>query len=43
MVHKIEKILLSAFSLLDLRRKKVPPHQSELHQSLQGLAGVDTK
>lgn len=43
MVHKIEKILLSAFSLLDLRRKKVPPHQSKLHQSLQGLAGVDTK
>jgi phytoene synthase len=42
-VHKIEKILLSAFSLLDLRRKKVPPHQSALHQSLQGLAGVDTK
>ena len=41
MVNKIEKILLSLYSLLDLRPKKVPPHQSSLHQSLQGLAGVD--
>jgi phytoene synthase len=41
-VNKIEKIFLSLYSLLDLRPKKVPPHQSGLHQSLQGLAGVDT-
>ena len=42
-VTKIEKTLLSLYSLVDLRPKKVPPHQSELHQSLQGLAGVDAK
>ena len=42
-VNKIEKALLSLYSLVDLRPKKVPPHQSELHQSLQGLAGVDAK
>ena len=42
-VNKIEKTLLSLYSLVDLRPKKVPPHQSELHQSLQGLAGVDAK
>ena len=27
-------------SLLDLRPIKVPPHRSQLHQHLQGLAGV---
>ena len=42
-VNKIERTLLSLYSLVDLRPKKVPPHQSELHQSLQGLAGVDAK
>lgn len=42
-VHKLEKILLSAVSLLDLIPKTVPPHQSELHHSLKGLAGVDAK
>ena len=42
-VTKIEKTLLSLYSLVDLRPKKVPPHQSELHQSLQGLAGVNAK
>ena len=42
-VNKIEKTLLSLYSLVDLRPKKVPPHQSELHQSLQGLAGVNAK
>ena len=42
-VTKIEKTLLSLYSRVDLRPKKVPPHQSELHQSLQGLAGVDAK
>ena len=42
-VTKIEKTLLSLYSLVDLRPKKVPPHQSELHQSLKGLAGVDAK
>lgn len=42
-VSKIEKTLLSLYSLVDLRPKNVPPHQSELHQSLQGLAGVDAK
>lgn len=41
-VHKIEKIFLSIYSLVDLRPKKVPTHRSTLHQSLQGLAGVDT-
>jgi phytoene synthase len=41
-VHKIEKIFLSIYSLVDLRPKKVPTHQPTLHQSLQGLAGVDT-
>jgi phytoene synthase len=42
-VHKAEKILLSTVSLLDLIPKTVPPHQSELHHSLKGLAGVDAK
>ena len=42
-VNKIEKTLLSLYSLVDLRPKKVPPHQSELHQSLKGLAGVNAK
>ena len=40
-VHKLEKIVLSLVSLIDLRPKKVPPHQSNLHKSLKGLAGVD--
>jgi hypothetical protein len=38
----VEKIILSFYSLLDLRPKKVPRHQSSLHKSLKGLAGVDT-
>ena len=42
-VNKVEKILLSTYSLLDLIPKTVPPHQSELHHSLKGLAGVDAK
>ncbi|MGB0473957.1 MAG: phytoene/squalene synthase family protein [Porticoccaceae bacterium] len=41
-VGKLEKILLSLCCVIDLRPKKVPPHQSLLHQSLRGLAGVDT-
>lgn len=41
-VYKVEKIILSFYSLLDLRPKKVPRHQSNLHKSLKGLAGVDT-
>ena len=40
-VHKLEKIILSLFSLVDLRPKKVPPHLSKLHKPLKGLAGVD--
>ena len=42
-VGKTEKIFISLYSLLDLRPKKVPQHQSELHLSLKGLAGVDSK
>jgi phytoene synthase len=40
-VHTAEKIMLSLASLVDLRPKQVPPHQSTLHKSLKGLAGVD--
>jgi len=40
MVTGGEKALLSLRSLLDLRPVKVPPHCSQLHQHLQGLAGV---
>ncbi len=40
MVTGGEKALLSLRSLLDLRPIKVPPHRSQLHQHLQGLAGV---
>jgi|TARA_B110000495_G_scaffold201975_1_gene220743 phytoene synthase len=40
MVTGVEKVLLSLRSTADLRPKKVPPHQTKLHQHLQGLAGV---
>ena len=40
MVTGGEKALLSLRSLADLRTKKVPPHRTQLHQHLQGLAGV---
>jgi hypothetical protein len=40
-VGKAEKIMISLYSLFDLWPRKVPQHQSTLHQSLQGLAGVD--
>jgi len=40
MVTGGEKALLSLRSLADLRPKKVPPHRTQLHQHLQGLAGV---
>jgi hypothetical protein len=43
MVGKTAKIMISLYSLFDLRPKKVPPHQSELHLSLKGLAAVDGK
>jgi len=36
-----EKILLSLYSLLDLRPKRVPSHKAELHHYLKGLAGVE--
>ena len=40
MVTGGEKALLSLRSLADLRPIKVPPHRTQLHQHLQGLAGV---
>ncbi len=43
MVSGGEKALLSLRSLADLRPKKVPAHQTQLHQHLQGLAGVQPK
>lgn len=43
MVSGGEKALLSLRSLADLRPKNVPAHQTELHQHLQGLAGVQPK
>jgi phytoene synthase len=43
MVGKTEKMIISLYSLFDLRPKKVPPHPSELHVALKGLAGVDGK
>lgn len=43
MVGKAEKIMVSLYSLFDLWPKKVPSHQSELHLSLKGLAGIDGK
>jgi phytoene synthase len=43
MVSGGEKALLSLRSLADLRPKSVPTHQAELHQHLQGLAGVQPK
>jgi phytoene synthase len=43
MVGKTAKIMISVYSLFDLRLKKVPAHQSELHISLKGLAAVDGK
>ena len=43
MVGKTEKLIISLYSLFDLRPKKVPPHQSELHIALKGLAAVDGK
>jgi hypothetical protein len=43
MVGKTEKMIISLYSLLDLWPKKVPPHLSELHTALKGLAGVDGK
>ena len=42
-VNKIEKALLSLRSLMDLRPRAVPQHRAELHQHLQGLAGVDSE
>ena len=43
MVGKTEKMIISLYSLFDLRPKKVPPHPSELHVALKGLAGIDGK
>jgi len=40
-VGKPEKVLVSLRSLVDLRPMHVPEHNAELHQHLQGLAGVD--
>ncbi|MBT5387247.1 MAG: phytoene/squalene synthase family protein [Porticoccaceae bacterium] len=42
-VGKPEKVLVSLRSLVDLRPMHVPEHNTELHQHLQGLAGVDIK
>jgi phytoene synthase len=42
-VNNAEKALLSLRSLMDLRPRAVPQHRAELHQYLQGLAGVDSK
>lgn len=43
MVTTGEKVLLSLRSLADLRPKKVPPHDTILHQHLEGLAGVQRR
>ncbi|MDB2649565.1 phytoene/squalene synthase family protein [Porticoccaceae bacterium] len=43
MVGKTEKMIISLYSLFDLRPKRVPPHSSELHVALKGLAGIDGK
>ncbi|MDA8944110.1 phytoene/squalene synthase family protein [Porticoccaceae bacterium] len=43
MVGKTEKMIISLYSLFDLRPRKVPPHPSELHMALKGLAGIDGK
>lgn len=43
MVSGGEKALLSLRSLADLRSKKVPAHQAQLHRHLQGLAGVQPR
>ena len=43
MVGKGEKILLSVRSLTDIVPLPVPAHNSCLHESLQGLAGVEPK
>ncbi|MDB3925552.1 phytoene/squalene synthase family protein [Porticoccaceae bacterium] len=43
MVGKTEKMIISLYSLFDLRPKRVPPHPSELHVALKGLAGIDGK
>jgi phytoene synthase len=39
-VTKPEKAFLSLRSLADLKPREVPEHKKELHQHLQGLAGV---
>ena len=43
MVGKGEKMLLSVRSLTDIVPLPVPAHNSCLHESLQGLAGVEPK
>ena len=43
MVTGGEKVWLSLRSMADLWPKKVPPHQAQLHQYLQGLAGVQPR
>ena len=43
MVTAGEKVLLSLRSMADLRPKVVPPHETKLHQHLQGLAGVQPR
>ena len=42
-VGKADKLMISLYCLIDLRPKKVPQHHSALHQSLEGLAGVNEK
>ncbi|MFT5561931.1 MAG: phytoene synthase [Candidatus Azotimanducaceae bacterium] len=42
-VTKPEKALLSLRCLWDLKPLKVPAHKKQLHQHLQGLAGVETE
>jgi phytoene synthase len=41
-VSKLEKALLSLRSFTDLKPVQVPAHKKQLHQHLQGLAGVQT-
>lgn len=43
MVTNSEKVWLSLRSISDLWPKTVPPHQAQLHQHLQGLAGVQPR
>ena len=43
MVTSFEKVWLSLRSISDLWPKTVPPHQAQLHQHLQGLAGVQPR